>query len=65
MPNDGALPWSYGPYSYDPAGNITTISSQYFVYDPMGRLVKSSANDREKVTPNDREILTPSVGLLS
>src|SRR5205085_6733521 len=41
-PNAGAYSWEYGPYQYDPSGNVAVIGSDYFVYDPMGRLVKST-----------------------
>jgi RHS repeat-associated protein len=37
--DSGGVSWSTGTYLYDPAGNIIVIGSQYFLYDPRGRLV--------------------------
>lgn len=42
-PDAGPASWSYGPYSYDPAGNIIAIGTQSYEYDTLGRLVKGSA----------------------
>jgi RHS repeat-associated protein len=41
-PAAGAYTWEYGPFQYDPSGNIAIIGTEYFQYDPMGRLRKST-----------------------
>ncbi len=41
--------WSTGGYTYDDAGNIATIGSDVFGYDPLGRLVEASIS-RSQVT---------------
>jgi RHS repeat-associated protein len=37
--DSGGASWSTGAYVYDPAGNVSAIGSQYFLYDTRGRLV--------------------------
>jgi RHS repeat-associated protein len=41
-PDDGDVSITYGPYQYDPSGNIVAIGTSTFTYDPMGRLAGSS-----------------------
>ena len=35
---------THGPITYDPSGNIVVIGSDYYLYDPMGRLKTASVN---------------------
>src|SRR5215813_12482644 len=37
----GPYVWNTGVYSYDGAGNVTNIGSQYYVYDTASRLKES------------------------
>lgn len=47
----GPYSWVYGPYQYDPAGNVIAIGSDFFTYDPIGRLVGASINRPDQPTP--------------
>ena len=35
---------THGPITYDPSGNIAVVGSDYYIYDPMGRLKTASVN---------------------
>lgn len=46
-PTDGVVSSTYGPYVYDPSGNIVTIGSDVpaantYIYDPMSRLTSAT-----------------------
>ena len=40
-PQSGPYSWSTGTYQYDASGNITTIGTWTFAYDPLNRLAAS------------------------
>ncbi|MEK6371061.1 MAG: RHS repeat-associated core domain-containing protein [Acidobacteriota bacterium] len=45
-------PWNSGTYAYDGAGNISGIGSDYYVYDPAGRLIRGSADKQRSGVDN-------------
>ncbi|HEV7920538.1 MAG TPA: RHS repeat-associated core domain-containing protein [Thermoanaerobaculia bacterium] len=46
----GPFSWTAGEYRYDPAGNITSIGSEAFVYDKLGRLKSATMRGPDLTT---------------
>jgi len=57
-----AASWSSGSYSYDDSGNIKSIGSDIFVYDPLSRItpgtLASASNAKQTYTYDDHGNLT-------